>query len=230
VVAPSEWTRSALVRRVRPPVGLFSRGVDTDRFHPCHRRERGRTTALHVGRLVVDKNLEVLVDLFRGRRDVDLVIVGDGPERAWLEPALPRARFTGHLTGEALSVEYASADLFVFPSETETFGNVALEAMASGLPVVTSDRMAAQELITEGVNGFVGTVGVDFHLKVDRLIRDAGLRRRLGASAREFALTRRWETVFEGLIDDYRRLAGPAADRIRDCRSGPVGSVSLEPN
>ncbi len=230
VVAPSEWTRSALARRIRTPVGLFSRGVDTDRFHPRHRREPGRTTALHVGRLVVDKNLEVLVDLFRGRRDVDLVIVGDGPERAWLEPALPRARFTGHLTGEALSVEYASADLFVFPSETETFGNVALEAMASGLPVVTSDRMAPRELITEGVNGFVGTVGVDFHLKVERLIRDAGLRRRMGAAARRFALTRRWEGVFDGLLGDYHRVVeGSAESAGRVCRS-TAARPSLEAN
>jgi glycosyltransferase involved in cell wall biosynthesis len=208
VVAPSVYTRNEIARRIRPPVGIFSRGVDTERFHPRFRREPEITTALHVGRLVVDKNLEALVEIFSGRRDVRLVIVGDGPERGWLAAALPDAVFTGHLSADELSAAYASADLFVFPSETETFGNVALEAMASGLPVVTSDVMAPRELIVEGVNGFVGTVGGDFADKIDRLIRDPGLRRRMGADARAFAETRRWETVFDGLLDEYRSLIG----------------------
>jgi glycosyltransferase involved in cell wall biosynthesis len=209
VVAPSRYTRDELARRVRPSVGIFSRGVDTDRFHPRFRQQPSQTTALHVGRLVVDKNLEALVEIFRDRRDVRLMVVGDGPERGWLEQALPDAIFTGHLSGSALSIAFASADLFVFPSETETFGNVALEAMASGVPVVTSDAMAPQELITEGVNGFVGRVGFDFEHKVDRLIRNADLRRRLGAHARDFALTRRWETVFEDLVEEYQSVLSP---------------------
>jgi glycosyltransferase involved in cell wall biosynthesis len=207
VVAPSRHARDAVARRVRPPVEIFSRGVDTERFHPRFRRPPELTTALHVGRLVVDKNLEALVPIFRDRTDVRLVIVGDGPERGWLEKALPEASFTGHLSGEALSVAYASADLFVFPSETETFGNVALEAMASGLPVVTSDRMAPRELITDGVNGFVGRVGDDFRHHVERLVREPELRRVMGANARAFACTRRWEGVFDGLVEDYRSLA-----------------------
>jgi glycosyltransferase involved in cell wall biosynthesis len=216
VVAPSNHTRREVAARLRRPVGLFSRGVDTDRFHPGFRREPAKPTALHVGRLVVDKNLEVLVKIFGRRRDVDLVIVGDGPERKWLAHALPDARFTGHLTGDALSVAYASADFFVFPSETETFGNVALEAMASGLPVVASDVMAPQELITEGENGLVGTVGIDFHLKVERLINDPGLRRRMGEQARRYASTRRWESVFEGLIADYHAVATTGAHTAHD--------------
>jgi glycosyltransferase involved in cell wall biosynthesis len=107
-------------------------------------------------------------------------------------------------------VAYASADLFVFPSETETFGNVVLEAMASGLPVVTSDRMAPQELIEDGVTGYVGRVGVDFHHRVDELIRSASTRRRMGEAARRFAATRSWSAVFEDLLDDYRAVARAA--------------------
>jgi glycosyltransferase involved in cell wall biosynthesis len=180
--------------------------------------------------LVVDKNLESLVEIFRHRRDVELVIADDGPERRWLESALPEARFTGHLPPDELAVVYASADLFVFPSETETFGNVALEAMASGLPVVTSDVMAPQELITDGVNGFVGRVGADFQCKVDRLIRDTALRRTMGANARAFALTRRWETVFEELLRNYREVA-ETSDRRRGRSSRTrLGSVVLQPD
>jgi glycosyltransferase involved in cell wall biosynthesis len=179
---------------------------------------------------VVDKNLETLVEIFRDRRDVDLVVAGDGPERGWLAAALPNARFTGHLPPEELAAEYASADLFVFPSETETFGNVALEAMASGLPVVTSDVMAPQELIEEGVNGFVGAVGVDFHLKVERLIEDPARRRRMGVHARESALTRRWESVFETLLEDYRQTAGEHTRRPRTAPRDRIGAVVLQPD
>lgn len=205
LVVPSEHTRKAVAPYFRSPVGIFSRGVDCDRFHPRFRRRPPMLTALHVGRMVVDKNLEALVPIFKDRNDVRLVLVGDGPEREWLEQALPNAVFTGHLTAEELSVAYASADLFVFPSETETFGNVALEAMASGLPVVTSDKMAAQELISNGENGFVGRIGVDFHHKVDALIRSSDLRSRMGSGARRFAANRSWHHVFESLIEDYRR-------------------------
>jgi glycosyltransferase involved in cell wall biosynthesis len=229
VVAPSNHTRREVAARLRKPVGLFSRGVDTDRFHPGYRCQPAVPTALHVGRLVVDKNLEVLVEIFGRRRDVALVIVGDGPERSWLEQALPHATFTGHLTGDALSVAYASADLFVFPSETETFGNVALEAMASGPPVVTSDAMAPRELVTEGENGFIGTVGTDFHLKVERLIAEPDLRRRMGRQARRFALTRRWESVFEGLIEDYRQVAASRTSRDRDRTGHPSTTIPARP-
>jgi glycosyltransferase involved in cell wall biosynthesis len=103
-------------------------------------------------------------------------------------------------------MEYASADLLVFPSETETFGNAVLEAMASGLPVVTSDRMAPRELIEYGVTGFAATVGVDFRYRVEELIRDSEKRRRMGAAARRFACTRSWQEVFDGLLEDYHAV------------------------
>jgi glycosyltransferase involved in cell wall biosynthesis len=234
VVAPSRFTRSRISRLITPPTGIFSRGVDTETFNPRFRRTRPQVTALFVGRLVVDKNLEALVDIFANRDDVQLVVVGDGSERSWLEAALPDAEFTGHLTGEELSEAYASADLFVFPSETETFGNVVLEATASGLPVVTSDRMAPRELIDHGVNGYVARVGVDFGERVDTLIRDPGLRLTMGSAARRYALTRSWEAVFNGLIEDYRSLFSSAraafepapasrsrAPLVRPCGEGP---------
>jgi glycosyltransferase involved in cell wall biosynthesis len=212
VLAPSLHTCATIERRLRVPVGLFSRGVDTTVFHPRFRREPPQVTALFVGRLVVDKNLEALVEIFADRRDVRLVVVGDGPERGWLQRALPRAVFRGHLSGDALSTAYASADLFVFPSETETFGNVVLEAMASGLPVVTSDRMAPRELVEHGVTGFVATVGHDFRSRVEDLIRHPAARLQMGAAARRFAQTRMWEAVFELLLEDYLQVVRKAGD------------------
>ncbi len=186
-------------------------------------------TALRVGRLVVNTSLEALVPLCRDRDDVRPVVVGDGPERGWLEAALPGALFTGHLSGEALSRAYASADLLVLPSGAETLGNVALEATASGLPAVTSDRMAPRELIHEGVNGFVGRVGIDFHHHVERLIRDPALRRAMGASARRFALSRTWSRVCAGLVGDWMEVAARARARRRSARSEQVGARSPAP-
>jgi glycosyltransferase involved in cell wall biosynthesis len=213
LAAPSRHTRDTIARRFRSSVGLFSRGVDTAIFSPRFRREPPRTTALFVGRLVVDKNLEALVEIFTARDDVHLVVVGNGPERPWLAAALPDVTFTGHLSGEALSTAYASADLFVFPSETETFGNVVLEAMASGLPVVTSDRVAPQELVEDGVSGYAAPIGAGFRRRVEELLRNGEARRRMGEAARRFAATRSWTAVFEALLADYRTVL----DRSETC-------------
>jgi glycosyltransferase involved in cell wall biosynthesis len=235
VLVPSRYTSGVVRRRFDPPIGLFTRGVDAEQFNPRFRRDNGRLTALHVGRLVVDKNLEVLPRIFAGRRDVSLKVVGEGPEKGWLQQALPETEFTGHLTGNELSVAYASADFFVFPSETETFGNVALEAMASGLPVVASDRMAPQELIRHGVNGYVGKVGSTFETWVDELILNPAQRHRMGVAARRFAERRSWETVFESLIGRYLRVAGgfvppePTDGAEPQLEPGPAGPFGLDP-
>src|SRR5262249_29487694 len=121
-------------RRFRRPFARWSRGVDTDLFRPrprCHTPEAG-PTLLYVGRVSVEKNLEAFLSLpVAGRK----VVVGDGPARAALAAHYPDAEFRGALRGEALAEAYAAADVFVFPSRTDTFGLVVLEALASGVPV-----------------------------------------------------------------------------------------------
>ena len=144
----------------------LSRAVDTATFHPIHRDDAlraewgiadGALTVVHVGRLAAEKNLDLLVRAFRAvqhaRPEARLVIVGDGPERTRLAAAHPDVVFTGVRHGDDLSRHYASADLFLFPSITETFGNVTLEAMASGLPVVAFDYGAAREHIPDALAG-----------------------------------------------------------------------------
>ena len=204
VLAPSQFTRSNLEARLKSPVRIFSRGVDSDRFHPCFRQKRDRVTLLYVGRISIEKGLDRLVRALKDRNDVDIVVAGDGPYRSEMQQQLRNATFPGFVTGEALSKTYASADVFVFPSTTDTFGNVVLEAMSSGLPVIVTDQMGPQELVKDGVNGFVVADDRTLGQRLDLLIRDEVVRKTMGRKARESALARNWHSVFEDLFLNYQ--------------------------
>ena len=195
-------------------MGVFSRGVDARRFSPEHRRESSGTTVLYVGRVSVEKNLPLLARIFRRHGDARLQVVGDGPFRRRMGQEAPAANFTGFLTGLELSRAYASADLFAFPSETDTFGNVVLEAMSSGLPVVVTDKMGPRELVDHGSNGFVASNDREFESCLNRLIRDPELRRRMGARSRQMALERTWDAVFGSLFDCYREVVQGYRQRV----------------
>lgn len=214
VLAPSRSIARILGRRIRVPMDRFSRGVDTRKFSPEQRREPSRTTVLYVGRVSVEKNLPLLARIFRRRGDACLQVVGDGPFRKRMEQEAPNANFTGFLTGLELSRAYASADLFAFPSETDTFGNVVLEAMSSGLPVVVTDKMGPRELVDHGSNGFVASNDQEFELYLNRLIQDEGLRESMGARSRELALERTWDAVFGSLFDCYREVVQGHRERV----------------
>jgi glycosyltransferase involved in cell wall biosynthesis len=136
------------------------------------------------------------------------VIVGDGPDRAAMERDLPQAVFTGFLTGEALAEAYAAADVFLFPSETETFGNVTLEAMASGLPCVCADATGSRSLVVEGETGFLAQSrnGAMFAQHISELASDTTLRARMGAAARARALRFNWDDCMARILGYYRAL------------------------
>ena len=167
-MVPTEALRQELAASGFQRLSVVSRGVDVGLFNPKRRNEALRNhwgaakddfVALYVGRLAPEKNLDVLVASFASikarRPNARFVVVGDGPARAELAQCMPDAVFTGQRRGDDLAAHYASADLFVFPSLTETFGNVTVEAMASGLPVLAFDHAAASELITSGENGLL---------------------------------------------------------------------------
>lgn len=234
VYAPS-WT---IVRELEEhgigPVELWSRGIDLEAFHPQRRDEELRRSLrvsesvpllLLVSRLVKEKDLADLIGVDRElrRRGVRfrLALVGDGPMREELETALPEAIFAGHSAGAELARWYASADVFVFPSTTETLGNVVLEALASGIPAVVVDRGGPQDLIADGETGYVAAAN-DIHAIADRLeplLTDAGVRRRMGAAARRSAVDRDWHTINRGLIESYRDLVGRASTGSASARS-----------
>jgi glycosyltransferase involved in cell wall biosynthesis len=205
VMVPSASTRRQLVEqglpeeRTRP----LPRWVDVEAYTPAKRdcdywRGYGaddEVKLLYVGRVSREKNLELLADAFRRVIDCGgrarLVIVGDGPYRVEMERRLDGCPvlFTGYLEGEPLQACYASADAFVFPSTTDTFGNVVLEAQASGLPVIVSDEGGPHELMIDGETGLV-VRDIDESGLTDAilaLLRDPALVRRMGSSARSFA-------------------------------------------
>lgn len=208
ILVPTESARALIEEQVNVPTAVFSRGVDSEAFSPAHREERGLKTpvTLYVGRLSVEKNLELLSALGGGDGE-GLVLVGDGPDKKELMKKLPRARFAGFLTGGTLQREYASADIFAFPSKTETFGNAVLEAMSSGLPVIVTGEGGPKDFVADGETGFVARSDEEFVDRHRRLAADPGLRKMLGANAREYAKTQDWDYVFENqLIGNYQAV------------------------
>jgi glycosyltransferase involved in cell wall biosynthesis len=207
ILAPSRSVERELAGRFRPPVAVLGRGVDSSAFHPSKRRRPdGRVRALYVGRVAPEKNLDLLARIFESRADCELVVVGDGPCQEAMRRRLPRAWFSGRLEGEALAQAYADADFFVFPSRTDTLGNVVLEAMASGLPVVVSDSMGPKELVEDGSTGFVAASDQAFASAVAKLAADGARRAEMGRAARGFAETRSWAAIFDGLMSHYQEL------------------------
>jgi glycosyltransferase involved in cell wall biosynthesis len=161
-----------------------------------------------VGRLSPEKSVRVLRDVEQamiaaGRQDFRILIVGDGHERGWLEANLRHAEFTGVLTGEALARAYASFDIFAFPSHTDTFGNVVLEAMASGVPTVVTSSGGPKYLVTHGVTGFVAATPESFLEGVVKLAGDKELLRGMRLRAREFAVCRYWHRIFGQVYETY---------------------------
>jgi phosphatidylinositol alpha 1,6-mannosyltransferase len=200
---------------------LWSRGIDLSRFSPSYRDAALRTALdaddrtpvlLLVSRLVREKDLADLVEVHRILRQREvrhrLVLVGDGPMRDELERALPDAHFAGHQSGEALARWYASADVFVFPSTTETLGNVVLEALASGLPAVVVDRGGPRDLVVGGETGWVARANdpVDIADRLQPLLQSPELRERMAAAGLASAAARDWEAINGGLLESYRRV------------------------
>jgi phosphatidylinositol alpha 1,6-mannosyltransferase len=207
---------------------LWSRGIDLGRFSPAHRdpalrahagADAGTPLVLMVSRLVKEKDLSDLVEMdriLRARGSTHrLALVGDGPMRRELEAALPDACFAGHQTGDALARWYASADVFVFPSTTETFGNVVLEAQASGLPTVVVDRGGPAGIVRSGETGWIARSNDPAHLAelTARLLDDAAERTRMGACAREAARSYDWDSINGRLIESYRDVIHENARR-----------------
>lgn len=231
-LCPSSFTlrvlRSAGFRRLR----IWGRGVDVERFHPRHRSEAwreavgaqpGERIVLYVGRVAAEKRVELLPEAIRGLPNTRLVIVGDGPFRPELQrrcAGLP-VHFTGYLKGEALAAAYASADAFVFPSDTDTFGQVIQEAMASALPVVAARAGGAIDLVQHGQNGYLFTPGVatDLRARLRELLADDTRRMAQGLAGRAAAERRSWPSVMEELMGYYgyamRRRRGVARATVR---------------
>ncbi|HYJ78436.1 MAG TPA: glycosyltransferase family 1 protein [Longimicrobiaceae bacterium] len=221
VYAPSNSIIRELAGHGIANTELWSRGIDLSRFSPDYRDAelRARVGAaddapvlLMVSRLVKEKNLADLVEMerllrSRGKR-FRLVLVGEGPMRGELRKALPDAYFAGHQVGDALARWFASGDVFVFPSTTETFGNVILEAQASGLPAVVADRGGPPDLVDPGETGFVARANdpADLADRVAWLLDHPDERARMGRAARAGASRRDWSVINGRLLESYGRV------------------------
>src|SRR5213595_3022060 len=213
VFVNSEEYRQSWIKHGLDPVKLkiLPRGLDTELFHPARREPaffekfgalNGEVRLLYVGRISREKDLDLLAAAYRRLRDeglrVQLFIVGHGPYSEALAKSLPEAFFTGYLTGNELATAYASADIFVFPSTTDTFGNVILEAQACGLPVVVSDSGGPKELVQDKGNGLITKSHdvEDFARAIRALVTNPALRERMGRSARQSVIDRSWPNAF----------------------------------
>ncbi|MBI9018386.1 MAG: glycosyltransferase family 1 protein [Phycisphaerae bacterium] len=205
VLAPSQFTKIQLEEKLDVPVEIFSRGIETERFDPNLRIEHDEVRVIYVGRVSIEKSLDTLAEIFQDKTDAQLIIVGDGPYMPDMQKLCGNGQFKGFLKGEELAREYASADIFAFPSTVDTFGNVVLEAMASGLPVVVTDKMGPKEIVQDSQTGFICTDKKHFAQKLQELIDDKALRRQMGKNARQYALTSSWAAVFATLFDQYQR-------------------------
>jgi glycosyltransferase involved in cell wall biosynthesis/predicted metal-dependent phosphoesterase TrpH len=213
VFVNSEEYKQSWIKRGFDPAKLkiLPRGLDTELFHPARRdavffqkfgASNGEVRLLYVGRISREKDLDVLADAYRQLRkegvQVQLFVVGHGPYSEALAKSLPDAFFTGYLRGTELATAYASADVFVFPSTTDTFGNVILEAQASGLPVVVSDSGGPKELVAHKANGLITRSHdvEDFTDAIRSLVTDQRLRERMANSARDSVTDRSWPRAF----------------------------------
>ena len=201
----------------------WSRGVESDRFSPQARAlDWRRSLGIadsdillgFAGRLVLEKGLDQFVRVCRrwqaagaGRR---VLIVGEGPERASLETALPGAVFTGFLSGPELARAYASMDIFLNPSVTEAFGNVTLEAMASGLPAVCANATGSRSIVKDRVTGWLIPPQDDdrYVAVLDELARDPAMRARMAAASRGLALSYDWDSILAQMAGNYLEALG----------------------
>jgi glycosyltransferase involved in cell wall biosynthesis len=220
VLAPAESTAAILrAQRMNRDIALWARGVDREQFKPERRDLAWRRSVgiaddelviAFLGRIVMEKGLDVFADAihaFAARGfSPRVLVIGEGPARPWFEEQLPSAIFTGQLTGTELARALASADLFLNPSITEAFGNVTLEAMACGLPVVAAESTGATNLVRDKVTGILvdGTDVDEFADALEAYARDPDLRRRHGEAGLAIAKTMDWDTINSAVIRAYK--------------------------
>lgn len=219
VLAPSSAIAEEL--RAEDPaarVRIWARGVDPDMFQPQRRSQAWRQShgfdatgavIVFLGRIVLEKGLAVFVETVRrleaAHGPMQVLVIGDGPAAPWLREQLPDAVFTGFLAGEALATAVASGDVFLNPSTTETFGNVTLEAMASGLAPVCADVASSHALIQHGRSGLLCAASdpAAYCEAVGQLIADPAKRAEVACEAHRQSIAYRWSDILDGVVDVY---------------------------
>lgn len=220
-VPTSSMAETLREKGVECELKIWARGIDNSKFSPgkrdaSWRKEYGFTdndlVITFVSRLVWEKNLRLFADvvkrLMKKYVNVKALIVGDGPVENELKEIFPEAVYTGFLQDENLAKAYAGSDIFFFPSDTETFGNVTLEAMASGLPCVVANAAGSKSLVRQNTNGFLIPVEKpdEFYAALEKLITDDRLREDMGNKSVDMAQNYSWESINGNLLAYYRQI------------------------
>jgi glycosyltransferase involved in cell wall biosynthesis len=221
-LCPSEETRRLLKNNGIHNTDIFSRGIDFNSFKPELRSSElrrnlgveNKIVLLYVGRVAPEKDIDVLYKAYielkaQYKNCIELIITGDGPELSKYKKLFTDSTiFTGYKKGRELAEIYASSDIFVFPSPTETFGNVVLEAMASGLPVVVPNSGGVKDIVSDRVNGLLFKPGEykDLEKKVTELLEEEDLSNYLRSNGRKTALQRSWNSICKDLIQIYNEM------------------------
>ncbi|MFM8395623.1 MAG: glycosyltransferase, partial [Acidobacteriota bacterium] len=209
LLAPNVELATLLGAKCNRPTRLMRRGVDTTLFSPAKRDRHEEIFNIgYVGRLTAEKNVRSLAEIERellgqGCQAIRFTIVGTGSELGWLRQAMKKAVFTGVLKGEALARTYANLDLFVFPSTTDTFGNVVLEALASGVPAIVSSGGGPKYIVSDGETGFIANQASDISRLICQLYHHPEQRAEMALAARHHAEKMGWESIFAELMNAY---------------------------
>jgi len=229
-ICPSIATKQDMEEHGIKNVELWSRGIETSEFSPQKRSKELREKycnndeklLLYVGRIAPEKELNVLIDAIKilNKRNlkIKLLVIGDGPSKQGFEEEnVENVIFVGYKTGEELKCYYASADIFTFPSSSETYGNVILEAMASGLPVVAPFAGGVRENLIDMENGMVFDSGnsEDMADKIERLVLDEKLKDILSKNARKHTLSKSWDIIYSDLFKRFNEVIEVYKSRFR---------------
>lgn len=215
LLAPNPELVEFLRQLTGRPAFLMQRGVDTTLFTPARRNRSSNVFRIgYVGRLTPEKNVRFLAELGCAlregrRREFEFLIVGEGSDKAWLNAHVPSAHLPGVLRGEALAQAYAGMDLFVFPSNTDTYGNVVVEALASGVPAVVTNQGGPKFLVQSGITGYVADGPGTFIRSVKALLTDLDTHHAMREAARQYACGLSWDSVFERVFRAYRQCDKP---------------------
>lgn len=232
LLAPNQELIDLLEKRTDRKANLMTRGVDTELFSPAKRTvSDGIFRFGFVGRLRAEKNVRMLAELEKrllaaGKSNFHFLIVGEGNERSFLQENMSTVELPGFLEGEKLSEAYANMDVFIFPSDTDAYGNVIQEANASAVPCIVTDLGGPKFIVQEGETGFIARDLDDFVKYSIELIDDPEKLARMKKASHDFAMTRSWDSVFESVYATYREAKDYLADVRKQQRAAKIAASS----